>query len=291
MSLICFASIKRSPGTTLTALATAAAWPCPDGRRKLLLEADADGGSLAVRYQMATKPGLLTLAAAARKSLTREDLWTHAQALPGGLPVVLAPDGPEQATGVLRASGRELGDWLRGLPDVDVIVDLGRLSMGSAAMDLALGSDVLLIVARPEAEQLQPAVQRMTALARVCSSVGWVLIGEQPYSEKDVEDAYGFPVVKVIPNDSRAARLLETGTNPSKLKRSALVRSVSSLAEALSDWLHPIAPDDDSLERAATASKTAMPPPSGDAPASGGLSAVADKPSQTPPRFASEVSS
>ena len=57
MSLICLASAKGSPGVTTTALALAAAAPTDGGRRKLLLEADPSGGTLAIRYQLGRQPG------------------------------------------------------------------------------------------------------------------------------------------------------------------------------------------------------------------------------------------
>ena len=239
MSLIVFTSFKGSPGTTLTALAAAAAWPTVDERRKLFLEADPDGGSIAINYQLGTKPGLISLAAAARKGLARDDLWDHAQELPGGLPVVLAPDGPEQATGVLRTSARELGEWLQQLPDVDVIADIGRLSLGSPAVELAAGADAVLVVVRPVADQLRPAAQRMNSLAQICPRLGWVLIGNEPYSETEVASAYNFPVVAVIDDDKRAAKALEDGVSPNKVRRSNMVRSVSTMTSMLHTWLHP----------------------------------------------------
>ena len=244
MSLVCFASFKGSPGTTITALAAAAAWPTPDNRRKLLLEADADGGTLALRYRLPTKPGLLSLAAATRHGLAPEQLWDHAQSLPGGLPVVLGPEGPEQATEVLRSNGRELGQWLRSLPGVDVIADVGRLSLGSAAFELARSADAVLGVARPVAAQLQPAAQRLTALGPYGPRVGWVLIGDKPYSAEAVTEAYGLPVVHVVAEDRRGASLMESGSNPKKLRRTTLVRSVTGLSEALVEWLHPLVDDE-----------------------------------------------
>ncbi|MGI9614598.1 MAG: hypothetical protein ACR2QO_16930 [Acidimicrobiales bacterium] len=261
MSLVCFASFKGSPGTTITALAAAATWPTSGNRRKLLLEADADGGTLALRYRLPTKPGLLSLAAATRHGLTPEQLWDHAQSLPGGLPVVLGPEGPEQATEVLRSNGRELGQWLRSLPGVDVIADVGRLSLGSAAFELARSADAVLAVARPEAVQLQPAAQRLTALGPYGPRVGWVLIGDKPYSVDAVTEAYGLPVVHVVAEDRRGASLMESGSNPKKLRRSTLVRSVTGLSEALVEWLHPLVDEEWAPPEAAESESDPAPAP------------------------------
>ena len=164
MALICFASQKGSPGVTLTALAVAAAWPTYEGRRKLLIEVDADGGSLAIRYQLGRQPGLLTLAAAGRHGLGRDELWAHAQELPGGLAAILAPERADRATAVLSANAKNLGAWLAALPDVDVIADCGRLSPTSPAVVFAAHADLVLFVARPTAEQIQPAAERAAAL-------------------------------------------------------------------------------------------------------------------------------
>lgn len=239
MTLICFASQKGSPGTTLTALSVAASFPIANGRRKILLEADCTGGTLALRYQLPTEPGLLTLAAAIRSSLDNELLWQHSQELPGGLSIVACPDGPDQVYAALAASGRSLGRWLEALPDVDVICDVGRLTPNSPSIDFVAEASAVLMVARPNVEQLQPAARRMISLAPVIDNLGWVLIGDSPYGPAEVESTYGLPVVGVIADDSRAAGKLESGVVSSKLVRSPLVRSAGSLAEVLAQWLRP----------------------------------------------------
>jgi MinD-like ATPase involved in chromosome partitioning or flagellar assembly len=235
VSLICFCSFKGSPGATLTALTTAAAWPTGETTDRVLVEADPDGGALAIRYQMPSKPGLLSLAVASRRGLDAERLWDHAQTLPGGLPVVLGPDGPGQASEVLRGSGARLGEWFASLEGIDVLVDVGRLSVGSPATDLVASADVVLAVARPVADQLQPAAHRLQALQTHGGlNVGWVLIGSQPYGPASIENAYGIPVVHVVADDPRTVRRIETGTAPNRVRRSPLVRSVTDLADELS---------------------------------------------------------
>lgn len=75
-------SQKGAPGVTLTSLLLAAAWPSTPGRRKLLLEADPSGGSLALRYRLGLETSLITLAVAARALLdtttqTKTTLWSQ----------------------------------------------------------------------------------------------------------------------------------------------------------------------------------------------------------------------
>ncbi len=235
MTLVCFGSVKGSPGVTLTSLLTAAVWPVREGRQKLLLEADPAGGSLAVRYQMPTRPGLLSLAAATGNSLSRDGIWEHAQALPGGLPAVVAPPSPDQASVAMRSVGADMGDWLSAAP-IDVIADIGRISPSAPTARFMSSADAVLVVARPTADQLQPAAHRMSTLSDQMH-VGWVLVGDEPYSPHDVVEAFGFPVVSVLPDDERAATRVVGGADPAKLKRSPLIKEVGRFAESLTVWL------------------------------------------------------
>ena len=241
MTLICFASQKGSPGATATALAVTASLKLAPGRRKLLLEADLTGGTLAIRYRLPVEPGLLTLAAAVRGGLdTSDGLWRHTQELPGGLPVILCPDGPEQVHAALAAGGAQLGRFLNRLRDVDVMCDVGRLAPDSPALPFVAEASAVLMVARPTAEQLQPAARRMLMLRPLVSNLGWVLVGEKPYGPLDVESTYDFPVVGLMADDARSVLSLEQGTVSKRLRRQPFIRSATTLADTLSDWLAPL---------------------------------------------------
>ncbi len=247
MGLICFASQKGSPGVTLTALAVAAALPVAEGRRKVLLEADADGGSVAVRYQLGRQPGLITLAAASRHGLGREDIWAHAQALPGGLAAIVAPERADRASSVLATSGKALASWLSSLPGVDVIVDCGRLSPASPALPFAHHADAVFMVSRPVAEQIQPAAERALALQGAGRRVAWVLIGEHPYSAADVAEATGIRVAAVLPDDPRSAEALLGGGTTGRLRRSPLLRAATSFAAQMQSLEPAQAPADPNI--------------------------------------------
>ena len=155
MSLICFASGKGAPGVSLTALGFAAS-RASVGRRAVLLETDRSGGTLAVRYQLPRQPGLITLAAAGRHGLSRDELWNHAQELPGGVPAIVAPEREDRAAAILREGGQRLGRWLADIPDIDVIADCGRIDSESLASSIVTEAETLYLLARPTAEEIQP---------------------------------------------------------------------------------------------------------------------------------------
>lgn len=238
MALVVFGSQKGSPGASLTALAVAAAWPTDPLRRTLLVEADPDGGVLAIRYQLGREPGLLSLAASGRHGVARGDLWSHTQEIPGGLAAVVAPDRPDQATAALHAAGATLGPWLQSLPDVDVIADVGRLSPSSPALSFAAAADMILMVARPTAEQIQPAAERVNTLQTVNPKVGWCLIGDSPHPPDEIERVHKVTVVGVLADDPKGAAALERGGSARRVRRSALVRSASELSASIEAWVH-----------------------------------------------------
>ena len=100
MSLVVLCSAHGSPGVTTTALALAATWP--ENRRCLLVEADPFGGVIGARYGLGDTPGLSSLAAGARGGIDEEAVWSHAQQLPGGVPMLVGPASADEAHAVLR---------------------------------------------------------------------------------------------------------------------------------------------------------------------------------------------
>jgi len=172
MSLICFASGKGAPGVTLTALGFAAA-RATAGRKVVLLEADRSGGTLAVRYQLPRQPGLITLAAAGRHGLSRDELWNHAQELPGGLAAIVAPEREDRTSAILRSDGQRLGRWLADISDIDVVADCGRIDSDAVSSGIPSQADTLYLLARPTAEDIQPSAALAAAALDQGISVSW----------------------------------------------------------------------------------------------------------------------
>ena len=94
-------------------------------------------------------------------------------------------------------------------------------------------ASIVAVVARPVAEQLQPAVHAVRSSGLDLRRVGWVLIGDQPHAASEVEATFGIPVFGVIANDGRTALALSEGSSSRRIAKSALVRSASSLADQI----------------------------------------------------------
>lgn len=233
MSVVCVASAHGSPGVTTTAVALAGVWP--QERTSLLVEADPSGGVLAARFGLADTPGLVSLAATTRRnSVDTEMVWRHAQQLSGGVAVLVESSSGDQARAVIADIADPFMTWASSVPDVDVIVDCGRLTADPAHLALLRGADTVWVAVRPSVDQLRPAFHRLAALESVGVDADLVLVGDSPYGPSEVESALGVTVAGVVAWDPPAATALTgTGTSGGKLGRTLLVRSVAALADFL----------------------------------------------------------
>jgi MinD-like ATPase involved in chromosome partitioning or flagellar assembly len=230
MALIALGSLHGSPGATTTSVALAAMW-CRPSTKAILVEADPDGGMLAARYGLPVESGLTALAGRARRELGTTDVDAALQELPGGLPVVLADPAADVASAALLAGGERLADLLSMLPCTDVVVDVGRLRPSSPAGPMVERADVVLVVTRPRVDELAVVSRRLSK--SVTTRLRLVLVGARPYSAAQVEAALGVDVVGVVTDDARGAEALNGRPGVSS-RRSALLKSVSALAETLS---------------------------------------------------------
>lgn len=241
--LIAVASLKGSPGVTTFALALAARWPTGQaeggssaGARCVVVEADPSGGDIATRFDLAGSPGLVSLAAAARRGDDPDLVWRHAQALPGGLPVVAAPPGADQARAALGAlapdtpAGAGVLRRAADVPGTVVIADCGRLDPDTPAVPLVRGADVMLLLASAQADDLAHLAARLPGVGRWSRLRALLLVGEG-YPPAEVSRELGVPVLARVPSDPRGAALLRghPGARRSPA-RSALGRSARQIA-------------------------------------------------------------
>jgi hypothetical protein len=257
MAYVAFASAKASPGVTTAVTALAATWP--RDRDLVVAELDPAGGDLGVRFDLATEPGLVTLAAAGRRELDRSTFVGHTQPLPfagrsdaGGdtegavegavegaaRRALVGPVAADQAGAALAALRGVLPRVLTSL-GADVLADCGRLDPGSAAHDVVTEADLLVVVARPVVAEVHHLAARLSALRPKALSL--LAIGDRPYSVAEVADAVGANPLGTLPIDDRAAAALTVGRSDGArtLRRSRLLRDARAVAEGLAGWLPP----------------------------------------------------
>ena len=234
----------RSCGTTTLTVALAATWPA--GRRVLVIELDAAGGTLAAASGWAAEPSLVSLAAAARRNSDPEAIWEHCQHLPGGAAVLAAPGGAEP---VRSAAGMVAGLLDRiGELGADVLVDVGRLDAAAPMPPVATGAGRVVLAARPQLVDLHALATfveaRTVGANRIeAGRLGLVLVGDGPYPDEEIGGALGIEVLGRLPWDPQAAELLTSlPASDRQLRISPLVRAARTLADRLATGAAPTFP-------------------------------------------------
>ncbi|GLZ37882.1 chromosome partitioning protein [Actinokineospora sp. NBRC 105648] len=232
--LVVVFSLKGSPGVTTLALALAARWP--EGPQPIVVECDPAGGDLVARYRLEQAPGLVSLAAAGRRSSDPGLLQQHTQELPGGLRVVVGPVGAEQARATLVELAQQQTSAMRAAadtPDTVVIADCGRVDPDSPAMSIIRSADAMLLVTRARDDQLAHVSGKLRSVARWGRRPGLVVVGEG-YPTSEIERALGVNVMGRIPHEDKDAAALAgrpgRGRSPAK---SSLGRAAARIAAQL----------------------------------------------------------
>jgi hypothetical protein len=201
MTLITLGSVTGSPGVTRLAIGLSAAWPEPD-RRRVLLEADPDGGRLGAELGVGVEPGLIAVALASRTpGLTADEVIERGAAAVGDWFVVPAPPSSEQAASVLVHAGSALAGLVAGDPDGPVwIVDAGRLSTRSPALPFATDADHVLIVSAGAFAALQLLPHRVDALRSGGCDVSVVIVEPTSWSAHEIAEFVGADIAGTLPH-------------------------------------------------------------------------------------------
>lgn len=228
MTVVGVASV-RSCGVTTMAAGLAMVWP---GQvRRVLVEADPAGGTLAAVAGLGAEPGLVSLAAAARRHSDPELVFEHAQTLADGAAVVCAPPGAEQTRSALVMLG-QLFDRLGEL-DAPVVVDCGRLDPGGLGIRLFEGAGLRVLACRPQLADLNALAALLGATESRPRPLA-VLVGPGPYPANEISGTLGIEVARVLPWDPDAAAVLGgMAASSRQITRSPLVRGLRSLADDL----------------------------------------------------------
>ncbi|WP_405657770.1 hypothetical protein [Streptomyces sp. NBC_00079] len=236
MTLVAVCSVKGSPGVTTAALGLAGCWPF--GHRPLMVECDPGGGDLLARYRLDMAPGLVSLAAAARRTTEPDLVWQHTQRLPGGLPVVTGPPGAEQARAAIEQLTMDSTTLLRKAADragAVVVADCGRIDPQSPVMPVLHQADATILIARAKDDALAHVATRAGTLERWSRRMCFVLVGDG-YRSDEVARELGITVTARLPEDPRGAAALrgDFGRRSSPA-RSALGKALAALARQVAD--------------------------------------------------------
>ncbi|BCJ62993.1 hypothetical protein [Polymorphospora rubra] len=210
MPLLAVTYVKGRPGATTTALGLAAV--APQWARPVVVECDPAGGDLMRRHRLTPVPSVVDLAAAARGAVGAGDVFADlSQPLALAevtVPVVVAPAGGAQT----RAALPELtgsGRTVLTAPDRLVVADCGRLGPGSPVWPLLRRADVVLVLARANADEVAHVRENLGDLVDAGAGQLVVLLGAGgAYSAVDVADVLATHIGQELARDPQAVGVL-----------------------------------------------------------------------------------
>ncbi|MDG4795439.1 hypothetical protein [Micromonospora sp. WMMD1082] len=229
--LIVLGSVKGSPGVTTLSVALACRWPAPG--MPLVVELDPAGGDLGSRWHLHDEPGLRNMVATARYGpLTQPAEWS--QRLPIGVDVVVAPAGQTAAYTVAAFGAAGPAAVRRLAATRPVLADVGRLDPGSPAAAFLDKADLLLMLTRPQLEDVRHLMVVLPALAERCPSVQLVVSGAGPYDAVEIAGYLETEVAGTISHDPTGADVLAGRRRPVMgWTRRRLLTAARTLAVAL----------------------------------------------------------
>lgn len=241
MTIWAVGSVQGAPGATTLVMGLGAAWPASTGRARLVMEADPDGGVLAARFdELRADRTIADAAVALRRDVDVARLREVARSVWGGLPVVPAHPSAEQTTTVLVNAAERVAVALAAATDVDVIADVGRLTVRSPALPFAHRAVVTVLVSRTRFEDVACLSARVRELRAAGVDPALVAVGSRPYEPEVVAEEAGLPLLATLPHDPGSAGVLTgEGSGDGRLRRSLLWRTIGELASQLQQFATP----------------------------------------------------
>jgi MinD-like ATPase involved in chromosome partitioning or flagellar assembly len=240
MTVVAFTSGKGAPGVTTTVLGLASVWPqvLPE-RRVLAVEADPAGGDAASGFlsgALDPSRGLLALAAQ-RGHDPVSTLWGQLVALDDAERTLLLagladPTRSAALDGAWTALAEAVVLLRSDAPDLDVLIDLGRLGSAHDPAVLRRVADLVVVVcgsSAPAVVAARAAVQRVREQG--VSPVGLLVSGpDRPYPARVVAEECGAPLLGVLPRDDTAQVWSGATQRLKHHARSPLSRALRGLA-------------------------------------------------------------
>jgi hypothetical protein len=247
--VISVCGLKGGPGVTTLGLLMLASWPSP----AVLVEADPDGGALALRLAgpqgqvLPAEPSISDLAmdAATRTSSDEvssgELLWSRALQTSCGA-VVCGLASAQPMTQLLREYARPLAALLGR--EENVLVDAGRLLPDSPTLPLLAASTVVVVVVADRHDEFWRATDLLPGLLSVMSVefgvrsvvLPVVVASERrgPAAARELDELLAQQRIETAPAgwlaiDAKAAAVVPTG--PAQVRRSILWRSAQTLID------------------------------------------------------------
>ena len=234
MTIVAVTSARSSPGVTSLALGLAVAAQRRE-QEAFLIEADAAGGVLGLRFGLSASPSLATFSGDVRRNVTSSALFANSQEILG-VPTLIAPVDPLDANRQINKTASDLSTLLPQLSNRFITIDLGRVTNDTQALALGEMADAVLIATDSSIEGLQSALYLQRLLRIRSCTVAITLVGPIIHEAPEISEVTDASILGHIPKAPKASAALRGGRfNKRQFTRSEYFRSIDSLYLALSD--------------------------------------------------------
>lgn len=198
--IITVGSVHGAPGATSWTLLLAAAWRAIDDRRKIVLEADPDGGVLGVRYGVGVDPGAISLASAARRSRSAGiDVDEHSRVIGPQLLLVPGAESADRATAVWRDAITPTAAAIGADTRNDWFIDCGRFRPDNPCQGFVSLSAMTLIVVGGRTEELVQVPGELRSAEAAAAATGVLVVGKPSHGRDEIESFLGTSSVFFVP--------------------------------------------------------------------------------------------
>ena len=203
MSAFVVGSVAGAPGASSIALGVVAAWPEAQ-RRRVLVEADPDGGKFGADLGVGTEPGLMSLTVATRaRRFAPAEVLEHGGAQMGGWWVVPAPASAEHSAAALVQAAPAFAQTVAADPGGLWVIDAGRVSPRSPSMAFASVAELVVLVTTGGLAALQLVPTRVDAFVGAGCTVAAVVVGDSPWPLPEIAAFCGCDVLARVPHVRR----------------------------------------------------------------------------------------
>ena len=200
--IVVFQSLSGSPGASVWTTLGSGLWPSDNPLERVGVEADLDGGVMAVRYQLESKTDLLLAEAPLAEGAGLGDMSLCAHKVGNRAWLVPGPKAPEAVRRRWLAAGGVDSVAQLALRDSRVwMFDVGRASPTGVMAPLFASAAVSVLFVRGSSEELTKVRGRLVELKDTGAHVMVAVTGRLDHREDEVKEFVGTRHVMFLPDD------------------------------------------------------------------------------------------
>ncbi len=188
--IVALGSVRGAPGVTSWTMLLAAAWEQDSvDRRRIVLEADPDGGVLAARYGVGVDPGAITFAASHRRGVGEWlEVAEHSRDLGSNVLLIPGTESADRAASMWRDAAPTTAAAIAANSRFDWFVDCGRFRRENPSLAFTDVAELTILVVGPNVEDLLQLPDTLSMLRARSGEVATFVVGKPAHGVQEIRD-------------------------------------------------------------------------------------------------------